>query len=436
MSGAAATTSGATVLVVGSGAREHALADALAASPHVARVVVAPGNAGTAVRHENLACAATDAAGLAAWAAAEKPALAVIGPEAALVAGVADALAAYGVPTFGPRRAAAAIEGSKLFAKRLMDEAGVPTAAWAEVHDAASARAAAARWAGRVAIKADGLAAGKGVVVCSDLAEVDAVVGGFFDGGVGGAEGGVLVEARLDGEELSVLALTDGVHVRVLPAAQDHKRLMDGDRGPNTGGMGAYAPAPRATPALLDEVRLRCIEPVLAALAARGTPFVGVLFAGLMLTADGPQVLEYNARFGDPEAEVILPLVAEDLFTLLHDAARGCLASGTAATTGRHALGVVLASPGYPGRPEIGLPIRGLGPSGGVDGAPEVDVLHAGTARRDDGGFETAGGRVLVVRALGDTLAEAHARAYAAADTIRWSGLQQRHDVGARALRG
>jgi phosphoribosylamine--glycine ligase len=431
-----APVSGATVLVVGSGAREHALADALAQSPRVARVVVAPGNAGTAVRHETLACAATDAAAIAAWAAAERPALVVIGPEAALVAGVADALAEVGVPTFGPRRAAAAIEGSKLFAKRLMDEAGVPTAAWAEVRDAASARAAAARWGGRVAIKADGLAAGKGVVVCDDLAQVDAVVDGFFDGGVGGAEGGVLVEARLDGEELSVLALTDGVHVRVLPAAQDHKRLLDGDRGPNTGGMGAYAPAPRATPALLDDVRARCIEPVLAALAARGAPFVGVLYAGLMLTADGPQVLEYNARFGDPEAEVIVPLVAEDLFGLLHDAAVGRLASGTVATTGRHAIGVVLASPGYPGRPETGLPIDGLSASGGVDGAPEVDVLHAGTARRDDGRFETAGGRVLVVRALGDTLAEAHARAYAAAKTIRWSGLQRRGDIAARALGG
>jgi phosphoribosylamine--glycine ligase len=418
-----------TVLVVGQGAREHALVDALRRGPSRPRVVVAPGNAGIAEDAELVAVAADDVPGLVALAVERAVELVVVGPEVPLVLGLADALRARGIPVLGPSRAAAALEGSKTFAKSVMDEAGVPTARWGSFDDEAAALAF-ARSLPAAVVKADGLAAGKGVVVASDLAEAEAAIRAALGGAFGAAGRRVLIEERLEGEELSVLALTDGEALAVLAPSQDHKRVFEGDRGPNTGGMGAYAPAPLGTPALLEEVKARCLVPVLEVMKRRGAPFSGVLYAGLMLTAEGPKVLEYNVRFGDPEAEAILPRLVGDPFSLFLDVARGRLDPAAVAFAPSAVVTVVLAAPGYPEAPCVGDPIRGLDEARAV---PGVRVFHGGTARRGEV-LVTAGGRVLAVTGQGPDLEAAARAAYRAAGCLSWPGLHYRRDIAHRAL--
>jgi phosphoribosylamine--glycine ligase len=412
-----------SVLVIGGGGREHALVEALLASPARPEVIAAPGNPGMPGRAR--AVALGDLSALEA--AAEGVDLVVVGPEAPLVAGLADRLRARGIPTLGPSAAAARLEGSKAFSKALMTRVGVPTARWARHTEPAAAKAYVRELSGGAVVKADGLAAGKGVVVAEHPEAADAAIDDMLVRGARGAAGqSVVIEERLVGEELSVLGLSDGERLRLLPAARDHKRLEDGDRGPNTGGMGAFAPAPRATPALIADVRDRCMQPVVDALREAGTPFVGVLYAGIMLTSAGPRVLEYNVRFGDPEAQAILPLLTEDVFSTFSSAARGALEPGFVASRDGAAVTVVLASAGYPRTSAKGQPITGLD---ALDGRDDLRVYHAGTARGDDGRLVTAGGRVLAVTGLGATLEAARERAYAGADAVVFEGRQLRRDI-------
>lgn len=420
----------ARVLVVGGGGREHALVDALLRSPSRPEVLAAPGNAGIGADCEVVEVAVSDVPGLTRLAEARGVDLVVVGPEAPLVAGLVDALQARGIRALGPRQAAARLEGSKSFAKEIMDAAQVPTARWGTFTAPEPAIAFAASLGGAAVIKADGLAAGKGVVVADDLAESTRAIQEILGGAHGAAGARLVVEERLSGPELSVIGLSDGERVVLLPAAQDHKRIFDGDRGPNTGGMGAYAPAPAATPELLAEIEARCLRPVLAELKRRGTPFCGFLYAGLMLTPDGPKVLEYNARLGDPETEVILPLVEEDLYQLFLEAAGGALRERPLRLRAGGAVTVVLAAAGYPATPEKGRVIDGLADAGGT---PGVRVYHAGTAARD-GQVVTAGGRVLAVTGLGASLLSAAESAYAGVARIHFEGCQYRRDIGARAL--
>jgi phosphoribosylamine--glycine ligase len=420
------------ILLVGAGGREHALAWKLASEPGVNDLVVAPGSDGIATepRVVREAAAITDAEALIGIARRHAVELAVIGPEAALAAGVADALVSAGVPTFGPTKAAARIESSKAFCREVAVAAGVPMAEGRAFGDGEQAPAAgyandlADR--GGVVVKADGLAAGKGVTVCEDgvaaIAALDAL------------EGPVVIEERLSGPEASVIALCDGDDAIALPAARDHKRLRDGDEGPNTGGMGAYSPLADLSDEAVESILDRFHRPVIAELARRGTPFRGALYAGLILTPDGPRLLEFNARFGDPETQVIVPRLGVALGPLLLAAARGTLRDacrrlgiegGSVPTTRASVVGMVLAGEGYPAESDIGSRIDGLDDSG--DGAL---VFHAGT-RRADGGWETNGGRILTVVARGPDLAGARNRAELAADRISWPGLQRRHDIGA-----
>lgn len=425
----------ACVLVVGGGAREHALAWALARSPRVGRVVVAPGNAGVealaagaaaaGVAVERAAVDVGDVAGIVALARAVGADVTVVGPEGPLAAGVADALGAAGLACFGPSGAAAELEASKAFSKAFMGRCGIPTARWAAFEEVGAARAYLAEVGAPIVVKASGLAAGKGVWVCATRAEAEAALERAM--GLGGA---VVVEERLVGEELSVMAFTDGEAVRVMPAAQDHKAAYDGDVGPNTGGMGAYAPAPAGTAEVLRRVREEVLLPAVRGMAAEGRPFRGVLYAGLMLTAEGPKALEFNARFGDPEAQVVLPLLESDLFEVVEACARGGLADfdvrwreGAAAAT------VVAASGGYPGEYAVGRAIAG------VEDAGEVALVFHGGTRRDAGGIlRTAGGRVLSVTAVAESLGEAVARAYEGLDRIGFAGMHARRDIGWRAL--
>ncbi len=415
--------------MIGGGGREHALCWRLAACVTVEEVVCAPGNVGIAEVARLAEVDPLDPAAVAALAVEERVDLVVVGPEAPLAAGVVDALAEAGVPTFGPTAAAARLESSKAFAKEVMAEAGVPTAdAWSG-SDPAAARAALDRFGPPYVVKADGLAAGKGVVVTTARGEAErAVDAALVDGAFGEAGRTVVVEAFLEGPEVSVFAVTDGTSVVVLEPAQDHKRVGDGDTGPNTGGMGAYSPVAAAG---LGELRRTVFEPVVAALAARGTPYVGVLFAGLVLTADGPRVLEFNARFGDPEAQVLLPRLRSDLAALLAACAHGEL-GGVAPLEwdDRACVGVVLASDGYPGRYRSGRVIDGLSDLRAV---PDVAVFHAGTAR-DGEAVVTAGGRVLCVVAFGADVAAARTAAYAAADRISFDGAYRRSDIAASPL--
>ncbi len=417
------------VLVVGGGGREHALVHALARASSKPELWAAPGNPGIAAYAECLPIGATDVPALVEAAVARRVDLVVVGPEAPLSAGLADALIARGVRVFGPSQAAARLEGSKSFAKEIMLASGVPTAESETFESLEPALAWSRARGGQVAVKADGLAAGKGVVVAEDEATAEAALRSFLGGALGDAGRKVVLEERLEGEEVSVLALCDGTRALVLPAAQDHKRVGEGDTGPNTGGMGAYSPPPCATPALLEEVRVRALEPVLATLSARGTPFVGVLYAGVMLTKSGLRVLEYNARFGDPEAQVILPRLPGDLYTLLVAAADGHLDGMALDVDPRAAITVVLASEGYPEAPRTGDVLRGLGtvPAG-------VTVYHAGTRVGADGQLETAGGRVLAVTALGVDLRAARDLAYAGVAAIDGRGLHHRRDIAWRAL--
>ncbi len=419
------------VLVVGSGGREHALCRKLAQSRLCTGLVCAPGNPGIERIARAASVKADDVVGLVALARAERFDLVVVGPEAPLSLGLADRLAEAGIACFGPSRAAAEIEASKAFAKEVMARAGIPTAAFGTFDDASAARSFAAARGGRVAVKADGLAAGKGVIVCSSEAEAASAIDEILVQRSHGAAGArIVVEEKLEGEEASVIALADGTDFVLLSPAQDHKRVGEGDTGPNTGGMGAYSPAPVVTNALLDEVGERVIAPALRELSAMGRPFTGALYAGLMIGADGPKVIEFNARLGDPETQAILARLDTDLLPALLAAARGGLRGGTLAFRPEAAVTVVLAAAGYPGKVRAGDPIEGL------DDVPDTDefhVLHAGTARKD-GRIVTSGGRVLSVTALGPTVREARERAYAGIDRLHFEGMHFRRDIGARAL--
>jgi phosphoribosylamine---glycine ligase len=400
------------VLVVGSGGREHALAWKLVQSPSLGELHAAPGNPGIAELGACHPVRADDVEGLLGLCRSLGIDLVVVGPEAPLVTGVADELRHAGVAVFGPSAAAARVEGSKAFAKELMRAAGVPTAA--ELREPRAP----------CVIKADGLAAGKGVFVCRTQAEVDSALPRALAFGAD-----VVIEELLEGEEVSLFALTDGVSAVALPPAQDAKRLRDGDEGPNTGGMGAYSPVPFVDTAQAEELAAAVHRPVLAELGARGTSFVGLLYAGLMLTDDGPRVLEFNCRFGDPETQVILPLLSGDLLEALAAAAAGELAGVSIATSDEAAVTVVMASPGYPDRAESTVEIAG------VDAATAAGALvfHAGTARRGDA-LVSAGGRVLDVTAVGATCTEARETAYEALALIDFPGARYRRDIALKAV--
>ena len=420
------------VLLVGSGGREHALAWALAASPLLGKLWCAPGNPGTAEIAENVAIASDDIAGLLAFAGARRVDLVVPGPEAPLVAGLTDALAAAGLRCCGPSAAAARLEGSKIFTKEIAAAAGVPTAPWRYFSDAAAARAYVRDQGAPIVVKADGLAAGKGVVVAETVAAAEAAIEELMIAGKLGAAGArVVVEACLKGEEVSLFALCDGKTAVFLGAAQDHKRVGEGDTGPNTGGMGAYSPPPALTPALAEAAMARIIRPTLAELARRGTPFRGILFAGLMLTEAGPQLIEFNVRFGDPECQALLRRLKSDLLAALLACADGELADFDLRWDEAAAIAVVLAARGYPEAPRKGGVIHGLREAARVEG---VEVFHAGTARRADGEIVAAGGRVLTITARAPTLAAARASAYAAIARITFEDALYRRDIGWRAL--
>ncbi len=419
------------LLLVGGGGREHALAWKLARDRARPALFCAPGNAGTAALGVNLAIPAEDVEGLAAWAARERPDLTVIGPEAPLCAGLTDRLQAEGLRVFGPCRAAARLEGSKVFSKDVLRAAGVPTARSAEFTSAAKALAYVQRADLPLVIKADGLAAGKGVLICRTRAEAAEAVRQVLVAGAFGAAGSrLLAEEFLEGEEVSMLALVDGTRAVLLPSAQDHKRVFDGDQGPNTGGMGAYSPAPMETPEFREAIRKLVFEPTLAELGRRGIRYQGVLYAGLMMTASGPKVLEFNCRFGDPETQAILPRLAGDLIPAMDACIEGRLTPELAACRPEACVCVVMAAEGYPGPYRKGAPIDGLAEAGSL---PQVMVFHAGT-RADQDRVVTAGGRVLGVTALGATLREAADRAYQAADRISFPGAHCRRDIAARGL--
>jgi len=416
------------VLVVGSGGREHALVWKIAQSPRVSALFAAPGNPGMAALATLVPLQVGDLDGLVAFARREAIDLVVVGPEAPLVSGLVDRLSEAGVPAFGPSAAAAELEGSKAFAKEIMASAGIPTAEYEPFTDLAPALAWARGRGGQVVVKADGLAAGKGVVVCGSVDEAEQALRAILVDRVhGGAGARVVVEERLSGPEASCIGITDGQAVRMLPAAQDHKRIFDRDLGPNTGGMGAFCPTPKVDDAALDEVRRTVLEPAVREMARRGRPFRGALYAGLMLTPAGPKVLEFNARLGDPETQPILMRVASDLVPLLLASARGALGDVPLTIDPRAAVGVVLAGEGYPGQVTTGDQIRGAdGPWPGG-----VQVFHAATRLDEAGRLVTAGGRVLTVCALGDGLADAARRAYGALQRLDFRGMQYRRDIGA-----
>ena len=419
-----------TVLVVGGGGREHTLCWSLGRSARVDRILVAPGNAGTALeeRCQNIAVGAGDVPGLVDVARRESVDLVVVGPEAPLAAGLADAMGAVGVPTFGPSAACARLEASKAYCKAFLDGLSIPTAAFAVFHEAAPALAYLERLPTVPVIKASGLAAGKGVIVAETRGEAAAAIRAMLvEGRFGDAGREVVVEERLVGTEVSVLAFCDGADFAVMPAAQDHKRLLDGDGGPNTGGMGAFVPSPVATRALMDGVADRMIRPTLDALAGAGTPYRGVIYFGLMLTGDGPKVLEINCRLGDPETQAVLPLLERDPFEVMLACSTGSLAGLDVEWSPRASTSVVMASAGYPTASSPPAPITGLeaAEAGGCL------VFHAGTGRID-GAVHATGGRVLNVTALGNTLEDATERAYAGVEAISFEGARYRRDIGRR----
>ena len=418
------------VLVIGGGGREHALCWKLAQSPRLGKLYCAPGNAGIAQVAEIVALNPSDHAAVIAFCRDAAIGLVVIGPEQPLVEGLADALRAEGIRAFGPSAAAAQLEGSKGFTKDLCRAYGIPTAAYARFEAAAAARAYVATHPLPVVIKADGLAAGKGVVIAETLAEAESAVDMMFEGGLGSAGASVVIEEFLTGEEASLFALVDGATAIPFGSAQDHKRVGDGDTGPNTGGMGAYSPAPVLTPELEARAMREIVEPTARAMAASGMPFSGVLYAGLMLTADGPKLIEYNARFGDPECQVLMARLDGDVLDLLLAVAEERLGDVKPAWRDETALVVVMAAEGYPGPPRKGTEIRGVE----VAEATGAVIFHAGTRRDGDGRLLADGGRVLGVTALGESVTEAQARAYAAVDKLDWPGGFCRRDIGWRAV--
>ena len=423
---------GMRVLVVGSGGREHALVWKLAQSPRVEQLYAAPGNPGMAAQAECIDIKADDVEGLLDFARKTGIDLTVVGPEAPLVKGIVDAFRSAGLQIFGPTAAAARLEGSKVFAKNLFKKYSIPTARFEVFDDAAAARAYAATYTDQglpVVIKADGLAAGKGVVVAADQAEAEGAITSIMQDKSFGASGDqVVVEECLVGQELSFFAISDGQSFVPLLSAQDHKRIFDGDQGPNTGGMGAYTNPPLYTAELHQRIVTEVIQPTIDAMRREGCPYTGVLYAGLMITAEGPKVLEYNARFGDPETQVLMPMIKSDLITLLEGSARGDLAGVPVEIESGACVGVVLASGGYPASYQKGKVIEGL-----PDLAPETLVFHAGTALRD-GLLVTDGGRVLAVVCRGSSIREAIDTVYREVAKISFEAMYYRRDIGRRAL--
>ena len=417
------------VLVIGSGGREHALAWKIAQSPLVDALYAAPGNGGTETVATNLPIDITDHAAVIAAARENAIDFVVVGPDAQVVAGLGDDVRAAGIACFCPSKAAGQLEGSKSFTKALCDEFDIPTAAYGRFEDEASALDYLYAQGAPIVIKADGLAAGKGVVVAMSVEEAEAAIIDCFSGTFGASGAAVVIEEFMEGEEVSLFVLTDGEAILPLTTAQDHKRAFDGDTGPNTGGMGAYSPAPVMTEALYRDAMARIIEPTVRGMAQRGTPYAGVLYAGLMLTADGPKLVEYNARFGDPECQVMMLRMESDIVPLLHAVATGSLGRHTVSWKPAYALTVIMAAKGYPGHYEKGSEIKG---ADSLDSADLV-VFHAGT-KRDRARLLATGGRVLNVTALGTTVKEAQDRAYRGVDAIVWPEGFCRRDIGWREL--
>ncbi len=427
------------ILVVGSGGREHAIAWRLANDPVRHELYCAPGNAGTAAVAINVPVGAEDVGAIAKWARENNPDLVVVGPEAPLVKGLVDELTKLGIPSFGPVAAGARMEGSKRFAKEVMRAAGVPTGMAEVFTDPVAAKAALAKFGLPVVIKADGLAAGKGVVVAETAAEAEAAIDDMLVANKFGAAGAeVLVEEFLDGEECSILAMTDGENVVLLPSSQDHKRIFDGDKGPNTGGMGAYSPAPVVTADMLPEIKDKIVVPVVRELKKRGIVYRGILYAGLMIAPQGGKValsgsrinvVEFNARFGDPETEAVLPRLGGDFSKALLHAATGRLEDGDIVVKDEVAATVIVASGGYPGSYEKGKPISGLERAGEV-----ATVFHCGTKKGENGETVTSGGRVLSVTGCGANLREAVDRAYAGVARVSFDGMFYRRDIAHRAF--
>lgn len=428
----AASTDVIDILLLGSGGREHALAAKLAESPRCGELYIAPGNGGTLAVGTNVALDADDPAAVADFARESNIGLVVIGPEAPLVAGVADAVREAGVPCFGPGAEGAQLEGSKLFSKQLMARAGIPTAAYGSFSDEESALAYVREQGAPVVVKADGLAAGKGVVVALTLDEALDAVHECFDGAFGEAGSTVVIEEMLTGPECTLLAFTDGKTVRPMATSQDHKRALEGDRGPNTGGMGVYSPVPIVTE---DEHAAMCriLDETIAEAEREGIDFRGCLYGGFMLTPQGPKVIEYNARFGDPETEVLMPRLKSDLVEVMLACAEQRLDEVELEWRDEWAVSVVLTSAGYPGSYEKSKVITGIEDAEAMD---NVVVYHAGTAMTDEGDLVTSGGRVLDVTGLGETFEAARDLAYAACEKINFEGKTLRHDIGLRALRG
>jgi phosphoribosylamine--glycine ligase len=417
------------VLLIGSGGREHALAWKIATSPMLTKLFAAPGNPGIAGEAECVGVDPADHAAILAFCRENAVDLVVIGPEAPLVAGLADELRAGGFRVFGPSAAAARLEGSKGFTKDLCARYGIPTAAYGRFGSAADAKAYVGKVGAPIVVKADGLAAGKGVTVAETVEEACWAIDACFDGAFGGAGAEVVVEEFLEGEEASFFCLCDGTTALPFGTAQDHKRAGEGDTGPNTGGMGAYSPAPAMTPEMIERTMREIVEPTMRGMAGMGAPFSGVLYAGLMLTADGPKLIEYNVRFGDPECQVLMPRLKDDVLVLMRAAADGQLGHMSARWRDETALTVVMAANGYPANPEKGAPVSGI-EDAEAEGAM---VFHAGTATQH-GQLVASGGRVLDVTALGATVGEARRKAYAAVDRIGFPGGFCRRDIGWRAV--
>jgi phosphoribosylamine---glycine ligase len=417
-----------SILVIGSGGREHALVWKIAQSPLVGKIYAAPGNGGTAELAQNIPIAATDIDQLLTFAAEKQIDLTVVGPEDPLAAGIVDRFQAAGLAVFGPTRAAAQLEASKAFAKQFMADVGIATAAYGTFIDYETAVSYVRQQSGGLVVKASGLAAGKGVIVCDDTAQAEAALAEIMlDQAFGAAGQEVVIEERLVGPELSLLAFSDGRTVLPMLPARDHKRAFDGDQGPNTGGMGAFAPPADVDEAQIETITRTVLETAVLGMAARGTPYVGVLYAGLMLTAAGPKVLEFNCRFGDPETQVILPMLASDLVEIMWACIDGRLYANLVQRRPGACATVVMTAPGYPGAYPKGVPISGLA---AVEALDDVLVFQAGTAVTDEGQLVTAGGRVLAVSGLGDDVDTAVNRAYEGVTTIHFDNAHYRRDIG------